>query len=700
MKEYSAFLNKFLIDIKNASENDKLALFIGSGISINSGMPSWKNVIEVFAKELGIEEFGTDDYLDIPEKYYRKYGVLEYNKILESSLNANASNLDIQKKLYDLNPSHIITTNWDELLEAALNEVENNEYSIVSNDHDLSRTDNSKLIIKMHGCISNIYRDENAIVMKYSDYLNYDKNFPLVDVFVKSIFSTKRVLFIGYSLADKNVQQILDFVKTRTNHHIYPYFIVFSHYNKSEYENYKKQGIFLIFIEDLISNLPADESKYKLALEKTISKITGKSIDFENNLELLLSRFSELNFIDSDILIKNITEIFGIRIRYNANNDDCLYFDIKSDNLNLLHFKDFFEKTKTQKNNLSFRVLKMFLYANITGINWGLEKTEECFFDIKEESLLDFIFDFLNGLVSFDYNKINTLNSKILEENLQVNERLKYKLQQSFILYKQKDFMLSLETLKKVKKESFLNKNYFFNGVSKTNINNICRLLKHDGSPEPDICKDFNIKRELSKLPSRYLNNDLKKIVDFSYFYKKHVEIQDLHDKNIETYDCFANGESKFNNHHCEIYNKVYDVFSMINRNFLAIDFLKEIKTIYRKSFEAIVFNFSINGNLNKKAWFKPQKFEYLDEFIFYIGVTSFDPRDLDVFLNKTLESKLIFLPEEINKIITKNINNIYENEYNYFENAIIILSFTKLTMPTFFKVIKLLTQSLDEKKI
>lgn len=258
---------------------------------------------------------------------------------------------------------------------------------------------------------------------------------------------------------------------------------------------------------------------------------------------------------------------------------------------------------------------------------------------------------------------------------------------------------MSLETLKKVKKESFLNKNYFFNGVSKTNINNICRLLKHDGSPEPDICKDFNIKRELSKLPSRYLNNDLKEIVDFSYFYKKHVEIQDLHDKNIETYDCFANGGSRLNNYHFDMYNKVYDVFSMINRNFLAIDFLKEIKTIYRKSFEAIVFNFSINGNLNKKAWFKPQKFEHLDEFIFYIGVTSFDPRDLDVFLNKTLESKLIFLPEEINKIIIKNINNIYKNEYSYFENAIIILSNSRLNKFHIFKLIKLLTQALDEKK-
>lgn len=146
--EYKAFLNKFLSDIKQDSQNDKLTFFIGSGVSRNSGMPSWESVIKEFAKDLGIEHFSNDDYLDIPEKYYNKFGRLEYNKKLSLLLNIPAKNIDIQKKLYELNPSYIITTNWDELLENASNEVENSEYSVVSNDNELSKIDNSKLIIK------------------------------------------------------------------------------------------------------------------------------------------------------------------------------------------------------------------------------------------------------------------------------------------------------------------------------------------------------------------------------------------------------------------------------------------------------------------------------------------------------------------------------------------------------------------------
>lgn len=86
----------------------------------------------------GMKKFGSEDFLDIPEKYYNKYGVLEYNKTLETFFNVSVGNIDIQKSLFELNPSHIITTNWDNLLELASNEVENNEYSVVSSDHDLS----------------------------------------------------------------------------------------------------------------------------------------------------------------------------------------------------------------------------------------------------------------------------------------------------------------------------------------------------------------------------------------------------------------------------------------------------------------------------------------------------------------------------------------------------------------------------------
>ena len=146
---YKAFLNKFLSDIKEDSQNDKLTFFIGSGVSRNSGMPSWESLIKEFAKDLGIEQFSNDDYLDIPEKYYNKFGRLEYNKKLSSLLNVPAKNIDIQKKLYELNPSYIITTNWDELLEDASNEVENSEYSVVSNDNELSKIDCEKNTLKI-----------------------------------------------------------------------------------------------------------------------------------------------------------------------------------------------------------------------------------------------------------------------------------------------------------------------------------------------------------------------------------------------------------------------------------------------------------------------------------------------------------------------------------------------------------------------
>lgn len=41
--------------ICKASKNNKLIVFVGAGVSVNSGYPSWLNLISEFAMGLGID---------------------------------------------------------------------------------------------------------------------------------------------------------------------------------------------------------------------------------------------------------------------------------------------------------------------------------------------------------------------------------------------------------------------------------------------------------------------------------------------------------------------------------------------------------------------------------------------------------------------------------------------------------------------
>ena len=73
----------------------------------------------------------------------------------------------IHKEIFKLKPTHIITTNYDNLLEEAAIEA-GQFFHTVKHDLDLPYDNFNKTIIKMHGDF-----EHRNIVLKEDDYLNY-----------------------------------------------------------------------------------------------------------------------------------------------------------------------------------------------------------------------------------------------------------------------------------------------------------------------------------------------------------------------------------------------------------------------------------------------------------------------------------------------------------------------------------------------
>ena len=104
-----------------------------------------------------------------------------YNKVLAESVPMMTVDAPLSSAIFDINPGHIITTNYDQLLESSRN-VFREQYQVIVNDKDLLNADKSKYIIKMHGDLS-----ANNIVLKEQDYLNYSQNHVLMELFIKSL---------------------------------------------------------------------------------------------------------------------------------------------------------------------------------------------------------------------------------------------------------------------------------------------------------------------------------------------------------------------------------------------------------------------------------------------------------------------------------------------------------------------------------
>lgn len=218
-------------EIQKAQEDDRLVVFVGAGVSKNSGIPSWWDLIKKFADELGYSRCDTckkktadcpkvdcknqfdytqEEFLRIPEYYYQQDNSekhADYFGLIQSALHSDNSSNPIDDEIFSIFPRHIITTNYDSLLESskAANSL---LYTVVTRDSDLLAEASDRYIIKMHGDLKN----PDTIVLKESDYINYEQEHPLISTFIKSLLVNHTFVFLGYSLNDNNLNLIIGWI--------------------------------------------------------------------------------------------------------------------------------------------------------------------------------------------------------------------------------------------------------------------------------------------------------------------------------------------------------------------------------------------------------------------------------------------------------------------------------------------------------
>lgn len=244
--ENSAFVEESVRILHEAYISKKLVLFVGAGADIPSGLPSWSKAIQDFCKYLHISSEGVDN-IRIPQFYYNSRGKKEYVELCRNIFfyNKELSINDMHKKIIDFSVNTIITTNYTDFLEREMNN-RGHIYRVICQDKDLPYVKNENLIIKMHGDF-----DHDNFVLKEDDYLNYSKNFRLIETYIKSIIAKNVVLFIGYSFNDPDVKQIFSWVKDILGNDFQQAYMLngFDSYDKNIFEYYKNLGVNVIYTE-------------------------------------------------------------------------------------------------------------------------------------------------------------------------------------------------------------------------------------------------------------------------------------------------------------------------------------------------------------------------------------------------------------------------------------------------------------------
>ena len=154
--------------IKDALKNDSLILFVGAGVSVNSGLPSWSSLVDLFRTELKLEDL--HDNLRVAQYYYNTFGKNQYLKKIEGVFRKTYLPNELHHLIKQISPKHIITTNYDTLLEDEFNDGFL-KYNVISSDNDIPYSISEHYLVKMHGDFT-----KKNIVLKEDDYFNYEKN--------------------------------------------------------------------------------------------------------------------------------------------------------------------------------------------------------------------------------------------------------------------------------------------------------------------------------------------------------------------------------------------------------------------------------------------------------------------------------------------------------------------------------------------
>jgi hypothetical protein len=210
-------------------QKNNCSLFVGAGLSIGSGLPTWANMLKELIGEVKKLPYDTSaqvgDYVKMladPHKYLmiaedlktmlgKSFFDYLAKRFGDPSLNPNANH----NLIAQTNFRFIITTNYDQLLEKAFAFTSKIFPAVLTNtsSKDIAyKIWNSEFfIVKAHGDV-NINKEK--IVMTERDYREIMFSNPGFQSALQVMFSTKSILFVGTSFTDPDFMLLIRYLHT------------------------------------------------------------------------------------------------------------------------------------------------------------------------------------------------------------------------------------------------------------------------------------------------------------------------------------------------------------------------------------------------------------------------------------------------------------------------------------------------------
>lgn len=704
---YLSFNEKDIKDIITASQNNKLVFFIGAGFSKLSEtkllkIPSWEELINELKEDLKISN--ESDFLKIAQLYFLKFGEHAYYNKVKSSIKDLAPS-KFHKNLFDLNPHYIITTNWDNLIENTAQE-KGLAYDLICSDADLAHSQLDKKIIKMHGSFQ-----QHNFVFKEDDYLQYSQNFPLIENYIKGIFSTCTIVFLGYSYSDYNLKQIVSWI-TRISKATPKKYLLQGEFDVAQNIYLENHGISLLspierdlsygrlyesFFEDLSTAIKPEKLIVKLVNSVKNLVDTESNEKQQDNLNEYLNN-KVVKYFNDKISPLSQYQILLPELVSNKLTNCALRYDGLDIILNILD--------NDQNNYLTYDFNKDIREINLRYIEYVLNADDhhsQNFLSILNKAFITKIQ--IKGKLEEVKSKSNEIERYILKKM-----DFEYTPNDMEILFFNKKYDSLLKYLSEKVSYYLDQKNYIMTTIYMANHDYIYNILKFHADnikdPEYEISKEiiknnihYDYESKVRDFPETIQPDlqKLQKIIDLSEIYKAYYEFHTKSRENKEYAQNRKNGGISWSNDEYTLRDKLYSYVHFILGN----DLLIENGTATKQFFESIILE-------SFEHYLIEDKFSINQKDLFII-IKYCDEKKIKAFAKKLIDgNKLVSICKleqkqiiQIKQYLLKALNNICNSlgykEINtngptfiniYFTNILTVLGFVRWDPQEFEQII------------